>query len=236
MNEHYEQARVQASSPRIRAGEDKGMLKRLVPIAGVVAAMLCSHTAMADPMKTFEGRKLFQSLCFVCHGAEGKGDGPLTKRMDVRPADLTAERTRLRSDQELLDIIAGADDHQPARAMPRWGKLIGDTDMAAVLAYVRFLQRSRHRLEGDPVVGRTIYRDYCVVCHGDTGRGDGIKADLLPLKPADHSDAARMDKLSNKELRNVIINGGSYMPSWSNTLSSTEVDAVIAYIRLLAFQ
>ncbi|MCK9531180.1 MAG: c-type cytochrome [Gammaproteobacteria bacterium] len=211
------------------------MLKHLVPVAGVVAAILCSHTAMADPMKTFEGRKLFQSLCSVCHGAEGKGDGPLTKRMDVHPADLTSARTRARSDEELLDIIAGVDNHQPSRVMPRWGKVIRDTDIEAILAYVRFLQRSKHRLEGDPVVGRKIYQDYCVVCHGEGGRGDGIKADLLPLKPADHTNAARMDKLSNQELRNVILKGGAYMPSWSNTLSPSEVNAVIAYIRLLAF-
>lgn len=211
------------------------MVKRLVSVLAAMMAMLSCQSASADPMKTFEGRKLFQSLCFVCHGAEGKGDGPLTKRMDVRPADLTSGTTRARSDEELLAIIAGRDDHQPSRVMPRWGTLIRDTDMDAVLAYVRFLQRSKHRLEGDPVVGRTIYQDYCVVCHGEQGKGDGIKAVLLPLKPADHTNAERMDRLSNQELRNVITRGGSYMPSWANTLTPTEVDAVIAYIRLLAF-
>lgn len=236
MSEHFEQERMRANGPRIRAGEDKGMFRRLAPVVGVIGAMLCSHAAVADPMKTFEGRKLYQSLCFVCHGAEGKGNGPLTKRMDVRPADLTSERTRARSDAELLQIIAGTDTHQPSRVMPKWGKLIRDTDMEAVLAYVRFLQRSRHPLEGDPVAGRTIYQDYCVVCHGEEGRGDGIKAELLPLKPADHTNAARMDKLSNQELRNIIVKGGSYMPSWANTLSAEEVNAVIAYIRLLAFK
>ncbi|MFA7097194.1 MAG: c-type cytochrome [Gammaproteobacteria bacterium] len=212
------------------------MVMHPIAVAVALSAVLFSQAVSADPMKTFEGRKLFQSLCSLCHGPEGKGDGPLTKKMDVHPADLTSERTKARSDEELRAFIAGTDKHEPGRVMPRWGTMIRKTDIDAVLTYVRFLQQSKHRLTGDPVLGRTIYNDYCVVCHGEAGKGDGIQAALIPVKPADHTNAERMDQLSNQELATMIINGSTYMPAWGSILSPTEIHGVIAYIRLLAFK
>ena len=37
----------------------------------------------------------------------------------------------------------------------------------------------------DQVTGRAIYQDYCVACHGDSGKGDGPAAAGLSKKPAD---------------------------------------------------
>ncbi len=37
----------------------------------------------------------------------------------------------------------------------------------------------------DQVTGRGIYQDYCVACHGESGRGDGPAAAGLSKKPAD---------------------------------------------------
>lgn len=35
------------------------------------------------------GRKLFQSHCVTCHGAQGRGDGPAAAALNPQPADLT---------------------------------------------------------------------------------------------------------------------------------------------------
>lgn len=35
------------------------------------------------------------------------------------------------------------------------------------------------------VSGRALYQDYCVACHGASGRGDGPAAAGLPRRPAD---------------------------------------------------
>jgi len=35
------------------------------------------------------GRTGFLSNCAECHGADGKGNGPLSAKMKTRPADLT---------------------------------------------------------------------------------------------------------------------------------------------------
>lgn len=209
---------------------------QFVSLATVLGAVLLSPVASADPMKTFEGQKLFKSLCFVCHGPDGKGDGPIRKKMaDIHPADLTDPRTIARSDAQLRGIIAGTDRHSPS-VMPKWGPLMREADIEALVAYVRFLQRSKHRLIGDPNLGRRIYNDYCVSCHGEGGKGDGIKAGLLPRKPADHTDPKRMDRYSNEDLAEIIANGKDFMPAWEDTLSPTEIKAVTSYIRILAFQ
>lgn len=35
------------------------------------------------------GKEIYDAQCAACHGAEGRGDGPLAQRLDRRPADLT---------------------------------------------------------------------------------------------------------------------------------------------------
>lgn len=44
-----------------------------------------------DPV---QGRKLFGQLCAQCHGAEGRGDGPLASRLSIRPPDWTTSSWR----------------------------------------------------------------------------------------------------------------------------------------------
>lgn len=36
-----------------------------------------------------EGRKLFAANCAVCHGADGRGNGPMAKSLNPPPADLS---------------------------------------------------------------------------------------------------------------------------------------------------
>jgi len=39
--------------------------------------------------------------------------------------------------------------------------------------------------------GRFLYRVYCLNCHGETGRGNGVSASLLKVEPADLTRLAR---------------------------------------------
>jgi len=197
----------------------------------------------ANPPPAYEGMRLFASYCQLCHGPGGKGDGPLARKMNIKPADLTTT-VRSRSDTILKKIISGEgrqtitgrDRHNLiSDAMPEWGQVLSDSQIEALIAYLRFVGTSKHRLMGDPETGFRLYQQYCQVCHGEEGGGDGIMTRLIKMRPADHSNPLAMEPLDNQRLVNSILHGaGEYMPAWEGILSQAEVEALVSYIRLLA--
>src|SRR6266496_2196130 len=88
--------------------------------------------------------------------------------------------------------------------------------------------------------GKKLYTAYCSTCHGEIGKGDGVAGASLPVKPADHTNGAAMNQLSDKFLIDIISKGGSgvgkstFMPSWGAALNDRQVRDVVAYIRSLA--
>lgn len=94
---------------------------------------------------------------------------------------------------------------------------------------------------GDPSRGEALYRQYCTVCHGATGEGDGPNAPFLEDdRPRDLTDARYMARLTDRDLAEVIRGGGGgvgrsrFMPAWGNTLSPQQVGDVVAYTRALS--
>jgi mono/diheme cytochrome c family protein len=88
--------------------------------------------------------------------------------------------------------------------------------------------------------GKKLYTSYCSSCHGDQGKGDGIAAGSLPIKPKDHTDGVTMNPLTDQNLADTISKGGpavgksSFMPAWGGSLNEKQVRDIIAYIRTLA--
>lgn len=85
-----------------------------------------------------------------------------------------------------------------------------------------------------------VYQFYCAQCHGPGGKGDGPNVTpSMPVTPRNFTKAEDMDKLSDADLHNVIMEGGPavskspMMPPWSQTLSKDEVSALVAYMRKL---
>ncbi len=81
---------------------------------------------------------------------------------------------------------------------------------------------------------------YCAQCHGTDGKGKGpnVTKDFA-TSPRNFTNAKEMDKLSDADLKNVIIDGGpsvgksSLMPPWGKTLTGEDVDALVGHLRKL---
>ncbi len=84
------------------------------------------------------------------------------------------------------------------------------------------------------------YRFYCSSCHGLEGKGDGPNnTKTQPVKPRNHTNAAKMGKLTDKEIMQVIMEGGAatnrsrMMPPFGNTLTKKEISELKDYLRVL---
>jgi mono/diheme cytochrome c family protein len=62
-----------------------------------------------------KSKAAYQENCVQCHGASGKGDGPMAGMLKERPADLTNPRTLVgMTDGELYWIMTKGEDPMPA--------------------------------------------------------------------------------------------------------------------------
>ena len=88
--------------------------------------------------------------------------------------------------------------------------------------------------------GERIYQRLCYHCHGRQGKGNNnAYMESVGHKPADHTDLAKMQKLSDWEfflaLRDGVKDkrGWLTMPPWESVLTAAEMWDVIAYVRRL---
>ena len=99
----------------------------------VSAALLCGSSSWASAGESPEvaaGRDLFEQHCELCHGAEGRGDGPLSEELRVAPADLTKISARRGGTFPEVEVREMIDGRRSVRAhgksdMPIWGRAFG---------------------------------------------------------------------------------------------------------------
>ena len=80
--------------------------------------------------------------------------------------------------------------------------------------------------------GKKIYTQYCVTCHGNKGKGDGIAAPGLAKPPADHTSDF-VQKQTDGAIFWIISEGNNPMPTYKTTLTETQRWQVVNYIRTL---
>jgi mono/diheme cytochrome c family protein len=81
--------------------------------------------------------------------------------------------------------------------------------------------------------GKKLYTQYCVVCHGDKGKGDGASVAGLNKKPADHTTEA-FQKQSDGVIFWKISNGSSPMPGFKSALKTKQIWQLVNYTRTFA--
>lgn len=91
----------------------------------------------------------------------------------------------------------------------------------------------------DPTAeAKQLYQARCVVCHGATGKGDGVTAATLNPKPRNYSDPAWQKSVTDEQIAEIIIKGGAavgkspLMPPNPDLAGKKEVvDALVKLIR-----
>lgn len=97
----------------------------------------------ADSVNIAAGAKTFASLCVLCHGASGKGDGPGSKGLNPKPRNFTdPTQFKSKTDEELFKVIQrGGASAKLSAAMPPWGAVLKRDQIWQVIAYVHTLAK-----------------------------------------------------------------------------------------------
>jgi len=81
------------------------------------------------------GQTIFMTTCAPCHGAGGKGDGPVGIALNPRPADLTLHAIPgVHTDAQLFEWITNG---FPGSRMPAFKSTLSDTDRWNLVNFIR---------------------------------------------------------------------------------------------------
>jgi mono/diheme cytochrome c family protein len=97
-------------------------MRRAAPVLLLAFAAGCGREAAVDT----SGRDMFLRYCASCHGAEGRGDGPLAGSLTKPPADLTQLAKRSGGHYDERAVMSAIDGRREVvehgtRDMPVWG-------------------------------------------------------------------------------------------------------------------
>ncbi|MDP8922099.1 MAG: CopD family protein [Chloroflexota bacterium] len=87
-----------------------------------------------DTASLARGKALYEQHCAACHGATGRGDGPLAQSLRPRPADFRVHMAAGHTDGELFAWISKG---VPGTAMPAFEGLLSEEDRWHLVNYVR---------------------------------------------------------------------------------------------------
>jgi mono/diheme cytochrome c family protein len=83
------------------------------------------------------GSKVYAERCALCHGPQGKGDGPAAAAMNPKPRNHTdGSYMHTRTDAQLLEVI-----RHGKGSMPAWEGILSEQEIQAVLKHVRSLAK-----------------------------------------------------------------------------------------------
>lgn len=109
----------------------------------------------ARPTGAWTGDQLYKEFCAVCHGTDGKGNGPAASALKVNPTDLT-QISRRNSNKfnelKMRSVLAGGEDISAHGTpdMPIWGDVLksisanpafGQMRVDALVKYLQSIQR-----------------------------------------------------------------------------------------------
>ncbi len=228
---------------------EKRVMKSIFVLLSIVLVLAVAPQAHAkdEGAALPAGHHLYVSYCVLCHGEDGKSNGPLTVKMGLKPTDLTSERLH-KSPDELGKIIGGSGGLKKAESkMPDWAKEIPAPVLKTIASYVLSLPTAQAKAPRDCSAkstedklsrGKTLYDNACLACHGRYGDGKGLLSKLIGLhdtkgKPMVDWTSAKYTKPADAIKKATLLGQGDFMPAWKGTVCDDEADDIIAYIATL---
>jgi mono/diheme cytochrome c family protein len=96
----------------------------------------------------------------------------------------------------------------------------------------RELKNPLEKTEKNMAAGKGLYENYCLVCHGETGKGDGpVTQRNGPIPPAYSSDALK--NLPEGKMYHTVEYGKNMMGSHASQLLPTQRWKIIMYVQTL---
>ncbi len=134
----------------------------------------------------------------------------------------------------LLLLLSGCTARTPSSA--KQGS-VGDTLHAADSTVVAPVPDTELTMTYEQRQGKYLFAEYCAVCHGDDGKGDGFNAYNLDPRPRDFTDSTYMRALGDQQTFATINGGGrsvnksALMPPYGWTLQKEEIRYIVAYVK-----
>jgi copper resistance protein D len=91
------------------------LLGAVVVWAGGALAQSSANPVPADAASVARGQELYQQSCAMCHGFQGRGDGPMARTIVPRPSDFRVHMAEGHTPEQLFDWVSNG---VPDTAMP----------------------------------------------------------------------------------------------------------------------
>jgi hypothetical protein len=107
--------------------KEKRMTKTLLLLTSLFV-FICALYSGVRAAETDAGKQMYLQYCASCHGADGKGNGPVTRQLKIKATDLTLLRKKNKRIFPLDDVMATIDGRRTVkghgeRDMPVWGEV-----------------------------------------------------------------------------------------------------------------
>lgn len=102
------------------------------------------NPVQTTPQSLATGKELFNKNCRSCHGADGKGEGPM-KPKDSHPSNLIdKEWAHGDSDGEIFAIVRDGAPPAPMQYMRGYKSRMTEQEIWSVVNYIRSLAKAEH--------------------------------------------------------------------------------------------
>lgn len=221
----------------------------------LLASSLASRVLAQASEAYSRGRAVYEQYCAICHGVRGDGEGPLASLFQTKPRNLIKGEYKIKSTPSGSppldeDLIRSVKLGLPGTAMTPHAYL-SDEEIRAVVSYIKaFSPRFSQGKPPKPLVippapapsservarGRTVYqKSHCIQCHGPEGKGDGVVAGDIAVKPTDLTSRPFKGGSTPQDIARIILTGieGTPMSPYQFILEDQDVWDIAYFIASL---